>query len=169
MQRLIIIGFLLLLSLAGTAQDQTKSRKEIRKERELRQTEKIKKLLDAKSFVFKATHALPAGEGSIYLTSSYDLKIKNDSAIAFLPYYGVAYTASYGGDGGFDFGELMKNYESQPSKTGTDIRFDVNTKKDRYRFFLSVSDLGYATLMVSSNNRQQIQFFGTIDQEEEDK
>jgi hypothetical protein len=169
MKRFVIFGFLLCLTLAGAAQDNPKNRKEIRKEKELRQIELIKKILDTKTFVFTATHALPQGGSSIYLSSSYDLKIRNDSAIAFLPYYGVAYTTSYGGDGGFDFGESIKNYESKPSKKGTDIRFEVNTKKDQYRFFLSVSELGYATLMVGSNNRQQIQFYGTIQEEEKEE
>lgn len=169
MRRLIFLLFLLSFSLAGLAQKGEISRKEIRRQKEAQKAELVQSVLSSKTFIFIATHALPLGGSSIFLTSSHDMKIKNDSAFVYLPYFGVAYQVEYGGNGGFEFNEPVLDYQSELTKNGTGIRFEVKTKRDFFKFRLTVSDLGYATLQVTSNNRQPIQFFGTIDEEEKTK
>src|SRR5689334_12028310 len=53
--------------------------------------------------IFKAQSVFPSSGGIINLTSEYDLKLSRDSIIAYLPYYGRAYTATPGEDGGIHF------------------------------------------------------------------
>ena len=165
MKRILIITCLILLFYPGFPQEMKKSRKDIRAERESKRIEKINTLLDSRNYVFNATHALPMGGTSIYLTSSYDLTIIGDSVEAFLPFFGVAYQAEYGGrDGGIKFSEPIREYTVEPTKAGKMIKIEVKAPKDIYRMTLSASRLGYATLQVTCNNRQPIQFYGTIEE-----
>src|ERR1035437_3167122 len=70
-------------------------------------TQKVK----SKDFTVSVNTADPVRMRQFYLTSEYDLQLKNDSAFAFLPYFGVAYSAPYGGgEGGIKFAEPMMNY-----------------------------------------------------------
>ncbi|NQU84987.1 MAG: DUF4251 domain-containing protein [Mariniphaga sp.] len=162
MKNLLILLLVFSVSLPLIAQE--KSRKERKAEREAQKAEKVSKLLDSKEFVFNATHALPMGGGSIYLTSSFDLKISGDSVYAYLPFYGVAYQAEYGGrNGGFEFQEPIKEYSVESIKSRKQIIFKVKTQKDTYNMVLSVSNSGNADLHVNSVKRQSIRFNGTVD------
>jgi hypothetical protein len=165
MARQIIFVALFLLVNSVFAQEGIKSGKVKRLARVAKRTEQVKRLLGSKDFIFVATQALPMSGSAIYLNPSYDLKIKGDSAFAYLPFYGVAYYAEYGGrNGGIEFNELYNDYSEITSNSRTEISFRVKAPKDTYRFQLSVSDLGYATLNVSCVNRQPIQFYGTIEE-----
>jgi len=53
----------------------------------------VKDLITSRNFVFKAQTALPLGGQARQLTSDYDLRVYGDSLIAYLPYFGRAYTA----------------------------------------------------------------------------
>jgi hypothetical protein len=166
MKGFVFILILLLIVPSLNAQDNNKlSRKEKRADKEEIKKEQIRKLLNSKTFVFNATHANPLGSGSIYLSSYYDLKITGDSVIAYLPFFGVAYRADYGGkNGGIKFEELMKNYGKKKIKSGTLIEFKVDNMKDSYLISMTISDIGYASVNISSNNKQAISFYGTIDE-----
>src|SRR5690349_2178984 len=57
---------------------------------------RIKSLIEKQRYVFLANYAMPMRGGGISLNSPYDLTIKKDTLIAFLPFYGQAYKANYG-------------------------------------------------------------------------
>ncbi len=156
---------LLIVSLLATGQDQpVKDRREQRKEKAKKAAEKIKELIKSGSFVFIANQALPMGGGAIQLTSPYDLKIKGDSAFAYLPYYGVAYRADYGSsEGGIKFSEPVKDYKIAYRKSSHEITFKVNNPKDNYSLQLIISDSGSGTLGVTSIYRQFISFYGKVE------
>jgi hypothetical protein len=169
MKLLLVFIITLTFVVVGFAQKGEKSGKELRIEKEANKIELIKNLLDSRNYVFNATHALPMGGSSIFLNSSYDLTIKGDSVYSYLPYFGVAYQAEYGDrNGGIQFEEPVGDYSVESSKSGKQIRFKVKAPKDSYQFLLSVSDLGYANLQVTCNNRQPINFYGTIEEVEKD-
>ena len=126
--------------------------------------------IESKDFTIVARHANPMRGRQIYLSSEYDLRIKNDSAVAFLPYFGVAYSAPYGGsEGGIKFAEPMINYSAKANKKsdGWSIRFSVMAKECLYDIFMNVFDNGSATFTVSSFNRDNITFDGTVKSESE--
>ncbi|MDD4109886.1 MAG: hypothetical protein PHH93_14310, partial [Prolixibacteraceae bacterium] len=60
MKKIFILTFLIFAVFAsGNCQEQkTKNRKQIRKERQSERIKEIQQLLDNKTFIFKATHAL---------------------------------------------------------------------------------------------------------------
>lgn len=138
------------------------------------------KIVTEKNYVFVATTAIPTNSadiskvlskmngntagGSISLTSSnYDLKVMPDSIVAYLPYYGRAYTATIGNDdGGIKFTSTKFTYVSTKTKKGWQITIVIKGTKDSERLNLNIGENGYATLNVISNTKQSISFNGYI-------
>lgn len=127
--------------------------------------DKVTQKVQSKDFTISVDFANPLRGRQISLTSEYDLKIKNDSVFAYLPYYGVAYVAPYGtSDGGIKFSEPAKEYSIVPNKrnNGWDIRFKINSKEYQYDFFVSIFNNGSSSFIVNSNQRDAISFSGEI-------
>lgn len=139
----------------------------------------VQNFIRSKEFVFKAQAVLPmtgqgvlpmTGQGVLpmtgmfrQLTSDYDVKFLGDSIVAYLPYFGRAYSAGYGERGGIDFTSTKFDYNvRQRRKGGWDITIKPNDAKDVRLLNFTVSEDGYATLQVTSNNRQPISFNGYI-------
>ena len=162
MLRVITKLFLVLAVVAGSntvahAQDGAKSKK----------TDKatlVKNMVEAQDYVFVAQSALPMSGRVRQLTSEYDLQIGKDTIVAYLPYFGRAYVAPIGSnDGGINF--LSKDFDYQKAdrkKGGWDISIKPRDAKDVQQLTLNISSDGYASLQVTSNNRQAISFNGYI-------
>ncbi|MCZ4225350.1 DUF4251 domain-containing protein [Pedobacter rhodius] len=146
--------------------------------------ETTKKIVADKNYVFMANTALPMsnqdisqvlrsmqgvqGGGTINLSGSqYDLKVTADSIVAYLPYYGRAYSAPYNPtDGGIKFTSKDFTYTESKNKKGLYI-INIRTKdlkNDNYQIYLSISQNGYASLMMNSNNKQSITFNGVLEE-----
>ena len=124
----------------------------------------IKKIVDSGEFVFRAQTALPLSGTTRQLTSDYDLKVSKSAVISYLPFFGRAYSISYGApDGGFNFTSKDFDYSfSSRHKGGWDISIKPKDVADFREFSLSISRNGYGTLQVMTNNRQPISFTGYI-------
>lgn len=124
----------------------------------------IRELIDARSYVFKAQTMLPMGGRSRQLTSDYDVKVAKDSIISYLPYFGRAYTAPLDpARGGIQF--KSKDFEytiSNKRKGGWDILIKPKDVDDVRQLSLMISEDGYGSLQVLSNNRQPIIFNGYV-------
>jgi len=120
--------------------------------------------VQSKDFTIEVKYANPSGVGHINLSYGYDLRIKNDSAFAYLPYYGVAYSAPFNGEGGIKFAELMTEYTCVNTKKsdGWDIHFKVKSKENGYDIRLNMFENGNSTITVNSFNRQSITFYGEL-------
>lgn len=145
------------------------------------------KLINAQHYVFNASSAMPMsnmdvskvlsrmpggnGSGTIQLTGAqYQLEVSKDSVEAYLPYYGRAYTASMNpDDSGIKFKSKDFKYKADKKKKGWMITIQPKDTKDVQSLTLNVSENGYATLNVNSNNRQPISFNGTISEAKEKK
>lgn len=139
------------------------------------------RVINAQNFIFNATSAMPManmdvnnilskmpggnGGGLIQLTGSqYQLTVAKDSVEAYLPYYGRAYTATMNpDDSGIKFKSKDFKYKIGQKKKGAWV-ITINPKdtKDTQSMTLNVSENGYATLNVNSNNKQSISFNGYI-------
>lgn len=129
------------------------------------QTEKeVKNMVESKQFVFVAEFALPMSGRSVALNSQYDLTISGDSAIAYLPYYGVAYSAPMNSDeAGIKFASAKSDFFSVVAKKdGWDISLTPKDISGSQKLSLHVSSNGRSTLQVTSVNRQPISFTGYI-------
>ena len=125
----------------------------------------MKELLSSKNFVFEADRMLPQSGGSKFLTTQYTMELKDTTAKAHLPYYGVAYSnVNYGGDLSVSFDGPVQNY-SQEVKEGRErvvIDFEIEGENAQYQCSLSVSKSGSASLHVIPNNRQSISYWGDV-------
>jgi len=124
----------------------------------------LKNSVEAKQFVFHAQTALPMSGSSRHLTTDYVLKISENSVVSYLPFFGRAYSVPYNStEGGFNFTSTKFDYSSTPAKKGGwQITIKPKDVQDFKEFSLSISENGYGTLQVLSNNRQPISFTGYV-------
>lgn len=123
----------------------------------------IKNLIESKHFVFKAQTVMPLSGRTRQLTSNYDMKVMGDSLITYLPYFGRAYTAPLDPtEGGIQFTSTNYKYTVKEKKKGWDITLTPTDEQNVRELLLNVSNSGYATLTVNSNNRQSISFHGYV-------
>lgn len=157
--RLVPLTGTLLLSLALAAQGTKESRDNDK-------TEKVKTLIESKSFTFVAQSVTPMRGGTRQLTTTYNLKVLPDKVDADLPYFGRAYTAPINSsDAGIRFTSTDFEWTVKESKKkGWDITIKPKGAKDVRLAILSVSRNGYASLQVTSQNRQPISYQGYIDE-----
>ncbi|KQB99511.1 DUF4251 domain-containing protein [Pedobacter sp. Hv1] len=139
------------------------------------------KIVEEKNYTFVATKAIPlnnvdinnilsrmpgnTGGGIINLSgSTYDVRITPDSVIAYLPYYGRAYNATLNGDdSGFKFATKNFTYTSKKRKKGGwEVVINTKDTKENPRLSLSISENGYGSLVITSNNKQSITYNGYI-------
>lgn len=149
---------LFLLSTTSMIAQDTKKQKQDEKEAA------IKALVNAQRYSFEAQTALPLGMRGRQLTPGYELKVRKDTIEAYLPYFGRAYTATIGSnDGGIQFKTTDFKYTlTEAKKGGWNITIVPKNSGDTRQLTLYVSQAGYASLQVTSNNRQSISFNGYI-------
>jgi hypothetical protein len=152
---LLIVGAGLNIASAQNTKSAKKAAKEIA----------VKGKINGQRYTFLANYMLPQRGSGKSLTDNYDLRVTKDSVIAFLPYYGRAYyDVPYGGaDGGIKFTSTKFSYEVKDKKKGGwEITIKPNDVKNTNRLLLNISTDGYASLSVTSSNRDFITFDGYI-------
>ncbi len=123
----------------------------------------IETLLNSKNFEFIANTAIPlSGPTKNLVGSNYSITFTPEMAISNMPFYGRAYSGmALGRDKGMRFKGKPENFTIE--KTGEyQVSTTVNTENDTYEISLSVSDSGYATLTISSNDRGTISYQGEV-------
>lgn len=125
----------------------------------------IKEMIDQKSYTFNAEFTTPMKGGRRYLDPGYTLKVRPDTVISDLPYFGRAYSAEYGSsDGGLKATSTSFEYEMKDRKKGGwEILIKTKDQKEQLQMVLTIFDNGSASLTVSSTSRQPISYDGNID------
>lgn len=146
------------------------------------QTDKAatQRIVEAKNFRFVASTAIPmnsieinsilskmpGGNGSVInLTGNdYDVRITPDSLIAYLPYYGRAFSAPIDrNENGFKFTSTKFTFKNEVRKKGGwQLTINPQDTKENVRMSLSISTNGYATLIINSNDKQSITYNGYL-------
>jgi len=154
---ILILSFLLLGSLTARSQD-------TKKDKDTEKIAAIKNLVDSQNYVFIAQSASPMSGRVRQLTPDYDLKITKSSIVSYLPYFGRAYSAPLDPtQGGIQFTSKDFEYTATPrNKGGWDVLIKPKDYRDVQQMTLTISSTGYATLQVTSINRQPISFNGYI-------
>jgi len=170
MKRIFLFTLFMTLILPDLfAQEPVKNRKERREQRQEKRMEEVKNLIENKTFVFIPTHAMPLGGGSIQLSYTFEAEVKGDSIFSYLPFYGVAYHVDYGSrNSAFDFSLPIEKYEMEEDGNAYRINLEVKNKMDYITYSMHVSEMGYATLNVTSTNRQAISYYGRIEKPDEE-
>lgn len=127
--------------------------------------DKIKQLVQSRNYVFEAQSVFPMRGRTRQITGEgYDLTVSRDTVNSYLPYFGRAYSAPLDpSKGGIQFISKDFEYTEKPGKRGGwDITIQPKDVREVQQLFLSVSEDGYASLQVTSTNRQPISFNGVI-------
>lgn len=123
----------------------------------------VQELVNSKNFVFKVQTVSPMTGGARQITSDYDVRLLGDSLVSYLPYFGRAYSAAYGEGGGFNFTSTSFEYKTKARKKGGwEISVEPKDTRDVRQMSFTISENGYASLLVTSNNRQPISYHGYI-------
>ena len=125
----------------------------------------VKDKIDAQNYTFIAQYALPMHGGQKYLTSDYDLRVNKDSVIAYLPYFGRVYMTAplTPEENGIMFTSTKFGYKVDPKKKGGWL-ITITPANVKYvsKLILDVSPNGTASLLVTSNFRDVINFTGNM-------
>ena len=120
--KLILLG-LICLTVAMPTTAQNRNEKKARTERA------VKEAIAAKQYKINVDRMQPMRGGSRNLTTNYTLEIRNDSVFSYLPYFGVAYNAPYGGGKSLNFNASITGYTTRALKKGK-IQIDFKTRSD---------------------------------------
>ncbi|HWZ34596.1 MAG TPA: DUF4251 domain-containing protein [Mucilaginibacter sp.] len=163
--KLICIVMICALSIsASVAQNQTKADKKAAKAAE------IKRLITSGSYVFVANYVIPNSMPSRSLTANYDVTVTPGKLEVWLPYFGRAYAAPFNpSEGGVklttaDFTNKLVSKKKNWEITLTPRNSNPPGANDVRNLVLDVSDDGYASLRVTSQNRQPISFNGYVEE-----
>lgn len=124
----------------------------------------VTKMLKDRVYTFTAQSYTSTTVSQRQLTDDYSLRIKSDSVIGLLPYYGQSYSAQINvTDGGLKFSSARFDYDFVEKKKGK-CEITIRPKDDRtvQVLFLTVFSDGGAQLQVTSSNREPMTFNGYV-------
>jgi hypothetical protein len=127
-------------------------------------TAAVKELVNSRHYTFKAQSMLPLSGRTRQLTSDYDLQVSPDKIVAYLPYFGRAYSAPANpSDGGLQFTAKDFDYTvTDRKKDGWNVSIKPKDVTDTQQMDLTIFGNGNASLQVTGNTRQAISFNGYI-------
>lgn len=160
--------FVVLLLLAGALQGQTgKEKKKMKEEEEAKEFAATRALVETGVFEFVADWAKSYQGMRVNLIGNPNyMKLQNGEADVYLPYFGVAHTASqaFSNEGGIVFKGTIRELrtETNDKKKIINFQFKGHAQKENLDFFLTVFANGKAFLNVNSNVRSGIRYDGMI-------
>jgi hypothetical protein len=163
---------LVLLFLIGALPSvaQPSDRKAQKEKKRMEKEKDVATLVDSKTFVFKATRAIPTGFKSMDLTTNPNfVKFSPELIVSEMPYFGRAYSVSYGGDAGLKFEGKPEVYTVEKKKKAYSLEARVKSSNDYFTIHLSVGFEGSSSMSISSNNRSSISYNGEIFPQEKPK
>lgn len=158
-------GYLLIFPLLFAVDSFTAIAQEVKREKQEVNSQSVKAAVESGKFVFKAKSATPSRGGVIQLTSEYEMSVSPDEIKSELPYFGRSFSGGYGGsESGITFTTNEFEYDVKPKKKGGwDVTIKPNDASQISKLFLTITSTGYATLRVTSTDRDSISYSGLIE------
>ena len=158
-------SLLLLISIIINTVVFSQSKKELKAEQSAKEFKDMNTLIDSQNFEFEAYWATSQQGRRVNLNSSSNfLRIKNDSAEIYLPYFGTLSSgvAAISNEGGIVFSGLMEDYEKtvDDKKQQISVKFNATAKNDRFQFRIIIFKGGNSLVNLSSNYRSVIKYDG---------
>lgn len=122
-------------------------------------------MMDSGTFEFFANTAIPMGMSSRNLVGDdYSVKFSEEKITSDLPYFGTAYSGMGSRkDQGLRFEGKPETYKVvKVSDKEYIVKAVVKTDEDNFEITMSVSDSGYADLIIKSRKRDVISFRGEV-------
>jgi len=154
------VFLLLLISEGNLFSQSSKEQKKMEKATALKSA-----IVDSQHFVFQAQSAIPQNGSFRSLVYDYNVVVSPKEINCYLPYFGVAYMSDYGSTTSpLDFKSTKFSYSmTKNKKSGWNITIQTNDTKDSKKLYFTLFDNGSASLQVISNDRQPINFNGTVE------
>ncbi|MCK9413111.1 MAG: DUF4251 domain-containing protein [Prolixibacteraceae bacterium] len=153
----------LLLIAIMPAISQPTNRKAAKEEKRIGKEKGIATLIDLKKFEFEAQRAIPTGFSPVDLTTNPNfVRFSPELIVSEMPFFGRAYSVQYGGEGGLKFVGEPEVFTIEKGKKYYAVEVKVKSKSDYFTINLSISFGGSATMVISSNNRSPISYYGQI-------
>jgi len=160
---IVFIAVTMAFTGCGVSSSTTESGQKISKQdKKAADFEKSARLIESGSYQFTVRSATPTGGKTIQISSEYTMEAREGTYEAYLPYFGRAYSASYGGDGGIEFkGEPDNLKLSRNEKKNTiSVSFLIKADNDEYSISLEIGSSGYGSLSINSQKRANISYYG---------
>ncbi|MDR0988606.1 MAG: DUF4251 domain-containing protein [Prevotellaceae bacterium] len=154
-----VLALLLLCAAAPAPRAQSK------KVMETLLAESIKAAIQSGNYTISVHQAIPITGDAIELTSPYSLRVRGDSVISYLPYYGRGYGVSFTGGNALNFRAKLDRSQVKLNSKGNrfTIELTTHTGEDEYTFMMRVFTNGSATITTTMRKRQAMRFYGVVD------
>jgi len=97
----------------------------------------------------------------------YNVEVRGDTLVSYLPYIGRAYNIPYGGGKGLNFTAPISEYNTRKDAKGTTyITILVNNDEDILTYLLTVYEKGQADIDVRARERDPISYSGEWQQDQ---
>lgn len=133
----------------------------------------ILELINSGKFEYVARKANPQGARQIDLTTNPNyFRVDDMKGSAEMPYFGRSFSAGYGTSGGgikFDGDFETFDVKKNDKKYRVEIKFKIRGEGDAYQGSMTIASLENATLNIRSNNKQNINYTGYLQELKEKK
>ena len=166
--RLLLVKCFLAGVLVSGCSTSTKAEIEAKKaDKEAKKAERaeyVAKALDNRRYKIGIDLMITRRMGSKPVTSDWELEVKGDTLVSYLPYFGVAYEATYGRSTGLDFTAPINSYEDSGFHKGKrSIRLQARSDEDLIDYYIEVTSDGSAFIDVTPRKREGISFSGNME------
>jgi hypothetical protein len=136
-----------------------------KKEKKARERLEMGQLIQGEHFRFVARSAHSELGSFDHLSYNYDMVFDSLHVKAYLPYYGRAYSVTYGSEGGvkFDLKAQKTDQIWNEKKKLFIIKTELNNSEDSYSIYLTAGLDGYADLRINFRDRSWMSYYGTIE------
>ena len=131
-------------------------------EQEARQKQLVEEKIQNQQFTISIDRMLPM-RGAARNVQGYSLQVDGNRLISYLPFFGVAYDAPYGGGKGLNFEADIMEYSDTRDKDCHVIQLLVDNEEDIYFYSITVFDNGNSSVYVKGRKREQISYTGHLE------
>lgn len=126
-------------------------------------TETLAKRVTDKNFVF-VPYMATSQDGATQQVSGSIFRVKPDSVISLMPYFGMRYSATANeADDGIKFNSVkFECTVKERRKGGWDVTIRPRNVRDVHQIYITIYPDGKAQLQVMSSSRQSISFMGIV-------
>ncbi len=148
---------LLVVVLAGCATAEERAAREAEK------AQMVAMALADRHYTVAVTRMHPLRGRSVSVDFGYELEVRGDTLVSYLPYFGRAYSVPYGGGKGLNFISHIDGYQETKGKRGiTYVEIVTTNEEDTYYYQLEVFANGNASIDVQMKQRDRIRFDGEV-------
>ena len=123
----------------------------------------IRKIVENKKYIIYCDRIYPQRGSSRYVGREYTVEMKGDTIRSYLPYMGVAHSATYGGMNVLDFEEKYTDYQFKEGKKGRLlVSLRVQNGSETMEYYITIFSNGKADIRIQPMRRDAVSFSGEL-------